>query len=118
MSPAGRKITERLSDDALTAATGKGWAAWFAQLDSWGAERQGHTAIARHLVEAHGVNGWHAQSISVGYEQEVHLTPVRDAKTRIGLGHTKLPDADAVAAYKEFRRERFAELKTLLESEA
>ncbi|MFG2769050.1 hypothetical protein [Streptomyces sp. NPDC048350] len=189
MSPAGRKITERLSDDALTAATGRGWAAWFALLDSWGAERQGHTAIARHLVEEHGVSGWHAQSISVGYEQErglrevgqssggdwqasagktvnapadrctaafadeelrrrwlpdgeldvrthrpgksvtadwdggtsrieVYLTPMGDAKTRIGLGHTKLPDADAVAAYKEFWRERLAELKALLESGA
>ncbi|MFD9032202.1 hypothetical protein ACFVZW_13805 [Streptomyces sp. NPDC059567] len=186
MSPAAKKITEKLSDEALAGATGKGWADWFALLDAWGATERGHTEIARHLVEAEGVSGWHAQSITVGYEQErglrevgqsstggwqvsasktvnapadrctaafadeelrrrwlpdgelevrthrpgksltadwdgatsrieVYLTPSGDAKTRIGLGHTKLPDADAVAAYKEFWRERFAELKTLLE---
>lgn len=187
MSPAGRKITERLSDEALTGATGRDWAAWFALLDAWDATGRGHTAIARHLVDAHGVSGWHAQSITVGYEQErglrqvgqasdgrwqvsasrtvdvpaerctaafadeelrrrwlpdgelevrthrpgksltadwdggtsrieVYLTPKGDTKTQIGLGHTKLPDADAVAAYKEFWRERLTELKTLLES--
>ncbi|MDT9690735.1 hypothetical protein Q5762_20780 [Streptomyces sp. P9(2023)] len=186
MTPAGRKIIERLSDDALAAATGKGWTAWFALLDTWGATGQGHTAIARHLVDAHGVSGWHAQSITVGYEQErglrqvgqasdggwkvsasktvnapadrctaafadedlrrrwlpdgelevrthrpgksltadwdggtsrieVYLTPAGETKTRVGIGHTKLPDADAVTAYKDFWRERLAELKTLLE---
>lgn len=187
MSPAGRKITERLSDDALASATGRDWASWFALLDAWGAVDRGHAAIARHLVDEHGVSGWHAQSITVGYEQErglrevgqasdgrwqvsvsktvnapadrctaafadaelrrrwlpdgeldvrshrtgksvtadwdgatsrieVYLTPKGEAKTQIGLGHTKLPDADAVAAYKEFWRERLAGLKTLLES--
>ncbi|MFD7321197.1 hypothetical protein ACFV9D_08905 [Streptomyces sp. NPDC059875] len=187
MTAAGRKITEKLSDEALAGATGKGWAAWFALLDAWGARDRGHTEIARHLVDAEGVSGWHAQSITVGYEQErgmravgqsstggwqvsasktvnapaarctaafadedvrrrwlpdgelevrthrpgksvtadwdggtsrieVYLTPKGDAKTQIGLGHTKLPDADAVSAYKAFWRERLAELKTLLES--
>lgn len=187
MGPAGRKITEKLSDAALAEATGKGWSGWFALLDAWGATGRGHTEIARHLVEAEGVSGWHAQSITVGYEQErglrevgqsssgdwqasasrtvdapatrvtdafvdeelrrrwlpegeleirthrsgrsltadwdgatsrisVHLTPKGEAKTQVGLGHTKLADADAVAAYKEFWRERLSALKALLES--
>ncbi|WP_137989415.1 hypothetical protein [Streptomyces vilmorinianum] len=189
MSPAGRKITEKLSDEALAGATGRSWADWFALLDAWGATGRGHTEIARHLVDAEGVSGWHAQSITVGYEQErglrqvgqssegdwqasvsrtvnapaarvtdafvdeelrrrwlpegelevrthrtgrsvtadwdggtsrisVYLTPKGEAKTQVGLGHTKLPDADAVAACKEFWRERLAGLKTLLESGA
>ncbi|MFG2328519.1 SRPBCC domain-containing protein [Streptomyces sp. NPDC048604] len=188
MSPAGRKITEKLSDEALTAATGRGWGDWFALLDAWGAAEQSHAAIARHLVDAHHVGGWHAQSITVAYEQErglrqvgqssagdwqasvsrtvaapaercsaafadeelrlrwlpvgelavrthrpgksltadwdggpsrisVYLTPKGEAKTQIGLGHTRLPDAEAVAAYKEFWQEHLTELKTLLESE-
>ncbi|ORT61883.1 hypothetical protein [Streptomyces sp. CB03238] len=189
MSPPGRRITEKLSGDALSAATGKDWAAWFALLDTWGATTRTHTEIARHLVEAHGVPGWHAQSITVGYEQErglrevgqssggdwqasasrtvnappeqvteaftdpdvrrrwldegeftvrthrpgrsvtadwdggasrisVHLTPKDNGRTQVGLGHTRLPDADAVAAYKEFWKERLAALKTLLEGGA
>ncbi|MEU7277346.1 hypothetical protein AB0A69_00905 [Streptomyces sp. NPDC045431] len=194
MSPAsspGRRITQKLSGDALAAATGKDWDGWFALLDAWGAATgRSHTEIARHLVEAYGVPGWHAQSITVGYEQErglrqvgqssagdwqvsvsktvsvppeqvseafadpelrrrwlpdvpegdfalrmhrpgrsltadwggatsrvaVRLTPKGEGGTQIGLGHTKLPDADAVAAYRSFWRERLAELKRLLES--
>ncbi|MFF8279199.1 hypothetical protein ACF05T_24255 [Streptomyces lateritius] len=187
MSPAGKRIIEKLSDEALADATGKGWADWFALLDAWGATGRGHTEIARHLVEAESVSGWHAQSITVGYEQErgmrevgqssagdwqlsasrtvnapaarctaafadeelrrrwlpegelevrahrpgksltadwdggasriaVYLTPKDAGRTQVGLGHTRLPDADAVAAYKEFWRERLAALKALLES--
>ncbi|WP_199548286.1 hypothetical protein [Streptomyces sp. N35] len=67
---AGRKITEKLSAAVLSESTGKDWVGWFAVLDKWGAHQRGHTEIARHLREEHGVNGWHAQSITVGYEQE------------------------------------------------
>ncbi|MFC7305668.1 hypothetical protein ACFQVC_15725 [Streptomyces monticola] len=186
----GRKITEKLSAAALTEATGKDWVGWFAVLDKWGAagpERRSHTDIARHLRDEHGVNGWHAQSITVGYEQErglrevgqscagtweasasktvnapavkvteafvdedvrrrwlpdgdltvrthrpgksltadwdggasrisVFLTVKSETKTVVGVGHHKLADADAVAAYKEFWREHLTALKTLLES--
>jgi hypothetical protein len=58
-----------MPDEALRTATGRGWSAWFALLDEWGAAGQGHTEIARHLVRTHDVNGWHAQSIANGYEQ-------------------------------------------------
>ncbi|GAA4920757.1 hypothetical protein GCM10023237_46760 [Streptomyces coeruleoprunus] len=175
-----------MSGDALRTATGRDWPGWFAVLDAWDAARRPHAEIARHLVEEHGVAGWYAQSITVGYEQErglrevgqssggdwqasagktvvappervteafaddtlrarwmpegeftlrthrpgrsvtadwdggasrvsVYLT-VEGDRTRVGVGHTKLPDADAVAAYKAFWRERLSALKTLLES--
>ncbi|MEV8534348.1 hypothetical protein [Streptomyces sp. NPDC051211] len=181
-----KKITEKLSDQALTEETGRGWAAWFAELDAWGATGRTHTDIARHLVDAYGVSGWYAQSVTVGYEQErgmrevgqscegdwqasgsrtvhasaeriteafaddtlrerwlphadfslrthrpgksvtadwdggssrisVYLTPKGADKTQVGLGHTKLADADAVAVYKAFWKERLGVLKSLLE---
>lgn len=184
---AGKKITEKLSAAALSESTGNDWLGWFAVLDRWGAVERGHTEIARHLREEHGVNGWHAQTITVGYEQErglrevgqssagtweasgsrtvdapaervteafvdaslrrrwlpdaaftlrthrpgksltadwddgtsrisVYLTAKGPARTTVGVGHHRLPDADAVAAYKEYWRERLARLKTLLES--
>lgn len=186
-SASGKKITEKLSGDALSASTGRDWDAWFALLDAWQATDRTHTEIARHLVETHGVPGWHAQSITVGYEQErgmrevgqssegdwqvsvsktvnappervteafsdaalrrrwlpageltvrthrpatsvtadwdggtsrisVYLTPKGPEKTQVGLGHTKLADADAVEAYKTFWKDRLTALKTLLES--
>lgn len=38
-------------------------------LDAAGARDWPHKQIAEHLVAAHGVDGWWAQSITVGYEQ-------------------------------------------------
>ncbi|WP_329385862.1 hypothetical protein OG625_26315 [Streptomyces sp. NBC_01351] len=45
----------------------------------------------------------------------VYLTPKGPDRTQVGLGHTKLADADAVEVYKAFRKERLGALKSLLE---
>ncbi|MGW7274987.1 hypothetical protein ACWGH5_31250 [Streptomyces sp. NPDC054864] len=78
---AGKRITEKLSSDALREATGKDWPQWFAVLDAWGAASRGHTEIARHVREEHGVDGWYAQSVAVGYEQERGLREVGQSST-------------------------------------
>ncbi|MFE7805161.1 hypothetical protein ACFU51_11000 [Streptomyces sp. NPDC057430] len=99
-----------MSDDTPASATGKDRAAWFALLDSWGAERQGHTAIARHLVETHGVSGGHAQSVSVGYEQERGLRELGQSSggdRQVGTSRTVNAPADrctAALADEELRR--------------
>jgi hypothetical protein len=56
-------------DASLRDKTGKGWREWFGLLDAWGAKERTHGAIARYLGEEHGVPGWWAQSITVGYER-------------------------------------------------
>ncbi|MDJ1131369.1 hypothetical protein [Streptomyces iconiensis] len=66
----GSEDIRKVSDEALRAATSRDWDGWFALLDAWGAGRRSHTQIATHLREEHGVNGWHAQSIAVGYQRE------------------------------------------------
>lgn len=78
---AGKRITEKLSDETLREATGKDWPQWFAVLDAWGAATRGHTEIARHLREEHAVDGWYAQSVAVGYEQERGLREVGQSST-------------------------------------
>ncbi|PRX98914.1 hypothetical protein [Allonocardiopsis opalescens] len=62
-------ITESVSDEALRRHTGRGWAEWFAVLDAWEAVRRTHTEIARRLVAEQRLDGWWAQSVTVGYEQ-------------------------------------------------
>jgi hypothetical protein len=57
------------SDDVLRANTGRTWDEWFALLDRWGAAERPHPEIARWLNEEHGVDGWWAQGVTVGYEQ-------------------------------------------------
>lgn len=56
-------------DARLVERTGHGWAHWFAVLDAFGAAHKGHTASARHVGAAHGVDGWYAQEITVAYER-------------------------------------------------
>jgi Domain of unknown function (DUF4287) len=58
-----------VAEERLVEATGRGWQAWFELLDEWGAPTRTHTEMARWLREEHGVPGWYAQSITVGYER-------------------------------------------------
>lgn len=60
---------QNISDERLAAATGKPRAEWHELLDAESAHEWPHTQIARWLVAAHGVDGWWAQGITVGYEQ-------------------------------------------------
>ncbi|MFJ6851803.1 DUF4287 domain-containing protein [Streptomyces sp. NPDC091271] len=185
----GRRITEKLSDDALRGATGRDWADWFAVLDAWDATRRSHAEIAAFLGTEHRMGGWYAQSVAVGYEQSrglrqvgqsstgdwntsgsrtlaaapervlgaftdpetrerwlpgvelsvrsrrpgkslsagfrdasgdagrltLWLQELPDGRTRLGVGHERLANAEAVARYKAFWKERLAALKALLE---
>ncbi|MGE0815465.1 MAG: hypothetical protein AB7O28_17955 [Vicinamibacterales bacterium] len=58
-----------VSDARIVERTGHGLAHWFAVLDRFGGIPTGHTAMARHLREAHDVPGWYSQGITVAYER-------------------------------------------------
>ena len=58
-----------MAEETLREATGRGWDEWCEVLDAWPGHGGGHTAIATHLREEHGVEGWWAQTITVGYER-------------------------------------------------
>ena len=58
-----------ISSEALARRTGKGWGEWLALLDAWGATSRKHPEIASYLRDDHGVDGWWAQGITVGYER-------------------------------------------------
>lgn len=69
-SRAGASLTKGAVTDAKTREkTGHGLDHWFAALDTFGGVAQGHTALARHLHDDHGVSGWYAQGITVAYER-------------------------------------------------
>jgi hypothetical protein len=65
-----------VSDEAIRRGSGKGWDEWVAVLDAWGALDRSHTEIANHVHEAFGVDGWWAQSVTVGYERLKDLREV------------------------------------------
>jgi hypothetical protein len=96
-----------LSDAKSREKTGHGLDHWFEVLDRFGGVGKGHTALARHLSDDHGVPGWYCQGITVAYERargaravnqrcdgeyEVSVSKVVNART-----------ADAIAAFGDAR---------------
>lgn len=57
------------SDAAVRKATGKDWAEWRELIDAWDGAKKSHAEIAKYLSEEHGVDGWWAQGVTVGYER-------------------------------------------------
>ncbi|HEY3428576.1 MAG TPA: hypothetical protein VGK83_07930 [Acidimicrobiia bacterium] len=57
------------TEETIKANTGRGWEEWRKVLDAWSADTKGHTAIAAHLREKHGVDGWWSQAVTLGYER-------------------------------------------------
>lgn len=57
-----------LSEESVRQHTGKSSAQWNTILDRFGAKARGHTASARFLEQAHGVDGWWAQAVTIRYE--------------------------------------------------
>src|SRR5690625_2175048 len=78
---------QRVSDDAVREATGKGWNEWFALLDESGADSMSHKAIAAMLATPDhlGPDGrWWAQTITVAYE---HARGRREVGQTAGAGY-------------------------------
>jgi len=58
-----------ISSAAVKKATGKTWAQWLSLLDKSGAQKKSHREIAEWIHERHGLPGWWAQMVTVGFEQ-------------------------------------------------
>ena len=185
-----------MSDEAVRRKTGKGWDEWFALIDAWGGAERSHSEIASWLMSEHNVDGWWAQSVTVGYGRargkramgqlvdgfsanasktvnvpierlyeavadgrrrsrwlpkapltvssatphksvrgawtdeataapangttkvsrvSIELSSTGEGKSQLQVQHTRLRDAAAAVALKDFWRERLAELKRMLE---
>lgn len=56
-------------DESVIAATGRSWNDWRDLLDAWGAAEQDHPAIAAHIADEYGLDGWWSQGVTIGYER-------------------------------------------------
>lgn len=57
-----------MSDATISRKTGRTWAEWVEYLDEFGAKEKPHREVAEHVFSL-GVDGWWAQSVTVGYER-------------------------------------------------
>jgi len=64
-----RAAEPQMRDDAIAKGTGRDWDAWVTLLDAWGGRDRTHAEIARYVADEHGIDGWWAQAVTVGYER-------------------------------------------------
>lgn len=67
-----------MSDEAIQRGTGKTWDELFLRLDEWGAAQRTHPEIAVFAAQEFGINGWWAQSVTVGYERARGMRKVNE----------------------------------------
>lgn len=73
-------MTAEVSDAAVEKATGRDWAAWFAQLNAAGAGDLDHKGIVA-LLQDETISSWWRQTIAVEYERR-----------QLGRGRHQRPD--------------------------
>src|SRR5215211_262037 len=102
-----------VSDAAVQRATGKSWDEWFALLDAWQGTTHNHTEIARHVHETYGIDGWWAQSVTVGYERARGMRALHERPDGFSMNASKtfpVPVERLFAAFVEHdERERWLE---------
>jgi hypothetical protein len=102
-----------VSDAAVQRATGKSWDEWFTLLDAWHGTTHNHTDIARHVYETYGIDGWWAQSVTVGYERARGMRALHERPDGFSMNASKtfpVPVERLFAAFLEpDERERWLE---------
>src|SRR5688500_1481024 len=102
-----------VSDASVQKATGKSWDEWFALLDAWHGTTHNHTEIARHVAETYGIDGWWAQSVTVGYERARGMRALHERPDGFSMNASKtfsVPVERLFAAFVEQdERERWLE---------
>jgi hypothetical protein len=106
-----------MSDEAMLRGSGKTWDEWFRLLDAWGAAGRTHTEIARYVAEAHGVPGWWAQGVTVGYERARGMRRKHETTGGFAAGASKTIAVPIERLYQalvdEAERDRWLEPGTL-----
>lgn len=94
------KFSPRMSDEAVTAKTGKNWSRWFKHLDAAGASKMTHQEIVAHLHDKHEVRPWWTQMIAVTYEQARGLRAKHEKPDGYEISVSRTMAAPAGKAYQ------------------
>ena len=100
-----------VGNDAVVEGTGRSWDDWVDLIEAWPDRPEGHAdghpAIAAHLEAAHHLDGWWAQTVTVGFERITGLRlpyQRRDGTFTAGKSHTVDVDHDALRPRPPRRR--------------
>lgn len=94
-----------MSDEAVSAKTGKGWKEWFSLLDKAGAQKMAHRQIAELLSSKHGVPPWWSQMVTVTYEQAKGLREKHERPEGYQISVSRTLATPLATLYKSFANE-------------
>lgn len=57
------------TDEVIRTNTGQSWDEWCGLIEAFPGHVEGHAPIAAHLIAEHGLNGWWAHGVTVGFER-------------------------------------------------
>lgn len=100
------KKSANVSDDAVRAATGKDWNAWFAVLDRGNATRMTHREIVAYLGRYRSLSDWWRQMVTVAYEQSRGLRAKHERPDGFSVSRSKtlpLPVASLYDCWMDVR---------------
>jgi hypothetical protein len=98
-----------MTDEAMERGSGRTLAAWLEILDAWGATGRKHPEIARWLVAEHGIPGWWAQSVTVGYEKARGMRAVKPVPGGFSVTVSRTIAAAPARVTEAFTDERIRE---------
>jgi hypothetical protein len=106
-----------MSDASVRRGSGKGWEEWLRILDAWGGTERSHREIAGFLYEQHGISGWWAQTVTVGYERARGMRAPHQQGGRYTVNVSKTVPVSADRLFDFFadakKRRRWLEAGTL-----
>lgn len=95
-----------MSDEAVSAKTGKAWKEWFSILDRAGAKKMSHQEIAMYLHTEHEVGPWWTQMVTVTYEQERNLRDKHQRPDGYQVSVSRTVDIPIAKLFKSFANEK------------
>lgn len=78
-----------MADEGIRKGTGRDWDDWFRDLDAWGATARTHIEIARHVHGSYEINGWWAQTVTVGYERARGMRAINETTSGFEVSVSK-----------------------------
>ncbi len=97
-----RAAEPQMRDDTIAKGTGRDWDGWVALLDAWGGRDRTHAEIARHVEAEHGLDGWWAQAVTVGYERIAGLRGANQRPDGYSMNASKTVSAPVAALFELF----------------
>lgn len=97
------KASAKIGDDAVKAATGKGWDEWFRIIDRAGGRTMNHKQIVAIVSKQKGSRPWWQQMVTVAYEQSRGLRKVHETTSGYQISRSKTVDVPLTTLFKAWK---------------